>query len=69
MDKLCATCTYWTGDRKKGGSGQCRRLPVAVAGIIPQRDLVGNTVPGVISAWPSCNSTEWCGEHKVEIVL
>ena len=69
MDKICSACTYWTGDRKKGGSGQCRRFPVQVAGIVPQQDLAGRTVPGVISAWPSCNSTEWCGEFTAELVL
>ncbi len=71
MDKMCSSCTFWTGNRAKGGQGECRRFPVQVAGIIPQQNLAGQTVPAAICSWPHSASTAWCGEfveHK-EIAL
>lgn len=61
----CIDCTFWSGDRKDDkSSGACKRFPVQVAGIVPQQNMMGQTVPGVISAWPACKGSEWCGEFK-----
>lgn len=68
MDKLCSTCDYWTGDRK-GGQGNCRRFPPQAAGIVPQQNIAGQTIPAIVSGWVASQSTEWCGEWKTRIEL
>lgn len=70
MDRICSACTYWTGDRKNGGQGECRRFPVQVGGVVPQQNaLTGQVQPMAMSAWPICASTAWCGEFQSEMGL
>lgn len=63
LNDNCATCKFWTGDKKrKEGDGQCHRYPPKPAGVIPRAGLSGKVEPAVISAFPSCAASAWCGE-------
>ena len=66
----CHLCKFWTGDRKDiHGNGECHRFPPLPAGLIPQQNLAGQVVPGVISAFPTCSGLAWCGEYVQLVVL
>ncbi len=71
LNNTCSTCHYWTGDKnKKVGDGQCHRFPPQAAGIIPQQNpITRQTIPAVLSAFPSCAAGEWCGEWQPEKVI
>jgi hypothetical protein len=68
-DQLCSNCHFWTGDRTKGGWGECHRLPPVPAGLVPAQDLVGRVTPNVVSAFPTCAATTWCGEWKANMEI
>ena len=62
--QTCETCKYLD-------NSLCRRLPPQCAGIIPQKNLMGETVPAVIAAFPNTQPDSWCGEYifKSKITL
>ena len=69
-ESLCQTCKFWTGDRKKGGQGECRRHPPQCAGIVPVQNFISNkSEPGIVAGWPSVGATAWCGEHASAILM
>jgi len=65
----CATCSFWTGDKKKGvGEGQCHRYPKVAAGVVPtQNPLTRQVQPMALFAWPQLSATEWCGEWQPDL--
>lgn len=66
----CHNCKFWQGNRKAAqGQGVCHRMPIQIAGLVPQQNMAGQTVPVAISGFPSAPAMQWCGEHVLEVVL
>ena len=67
VEPQCSACHFWTGNKmavdQQKETGDCRRFPAMIGGIVPQQGVAGPTVAAV-TFFPTLRGTQWCGEFK-----